>query len=139
MNNPTPLQSARSRVEAATAQLEATLRRADLCASMGSPTDVEYEFTIDETEIGRFANDLRLAVNTLKRLLSEEGQEVMAKIIDPEAWSWRPLPREANEGPASKRAYDEMDRNDTRDIERRKDVARAKAQAAVSAILGNQP
>jgi len=64
--------------------------------------------------------------------------EAVARIIDPEAFKWRPLPRDPDEGPAQKAAYDEMDRNDQRAMDRRKVAARSKARAILSLLLSDK-
>lgn len=64
------------------------------------------------------------------------GEVEIARIIDPEAWAWKPLPRDTNEGPASKAAFDEQDRNDTRDNNRRKERSLIKARAILALTDG---
>lgn len=60
--------------------------------------------------------------------------EAAAQIIDPEAWSWRPLPRTPDEGPASKAAFDAQDRSDWKAINARKATARTKADAILALL-----
>jgi hypothetical protein len=71
-------------------------------------------------------------IEALSQAPAKGEQEQIARVIDPEAWAWRPLPREPNEGPASKAAFDEQDRNDWREIEARKQAAYAKADAILA-------
>lgn len=70
-------------------------------------------------------------------VLPVEVREKIARIVDPEAWSWKPFPRDPNEGRASKQAFDAQDRSDARHMEVRKKDARSKADAILSTIKGD--
>jgi hypothetical protein len=65
-------------------------------------------------------------------------REKVARITDPDAWNWKPLPREPNEGPASKAAFDEQDRNDGMYMAHRRDVALSKADAILAALASSR-
>ena len=60
-------------------------------------------------------------------------REEIARIVDPEAWNWKPLPRAADEGPASKKAFDEQDRSDGQAMAARRASALAKADQIIAA------